>query len=46
MLTARAATNSTAATEITDSTAISDFAQRVTGIASVGLNAIPLVRAM
>ena len=45
MLTARAPTSSTVATEIVDSTAINDFAQRVSGIASVGLNAIPLVRA-
>jgi hypothetical protein len=42
-LTARAAMTITAATEINDSRAISLSAQRVSGIASVGLNAIPLV---
>jgi hypothetical protein len=35
----------TAATEISASRAISLFAERVSGIASVGLNAIPLVMA-
>jgi hypothetical protein len=42
MLTARAATSSTAATEIIDSTAISDFAQRVRGIASVRAERDPI----
>lgn len=44
-LTARAAMTSTAATEISDSRAISLFAESVNGIASVGLNAIPFVMA-
>ena len=42
MLTARAATSSTAATQIIDSTAISDFAQRVRGIASVRAERDPI----
>ena len=44
-LTARAATSRIAATEIVESSAISVFAPRVSGIESVGLNAIPLVSA-
>ena len=44
-LTARAATSNTATTEIADSMAIRIFAQRVSGIASVGLNAIAFVMA-
>jgi hypothetical protein len=43
MFTARAATNRIATIEIPDSIAISDFAVRVSGIASVGLNAIEFV---
>jgi len=43
MLTARAATSSTVSDESADSAAISSFAQRLRGIASVGLNAIELV---
>ena len=44
-LTALAATIRIAATEIVESSAISVFAPRVSGIESVGLNAIPLVSA-
>ncbi len=44
MLTARAATSSTVTAETADSISISDFAQRVSGIASVGLKAIELVK--
>ena len=43
--TARAATSSTAPTEIMASSAMSVFVFRVSGIASVGLNAIPFVKA-
>src|SRR5205085_11295761 len=43
MLTARAATRSTVIAEIADSESISSFAQRLSGIASVGLKAIELV---
>ena len=43
MLIARAATSSTVVAEIEDSSSISSFARRVSGIASVGLNAIELV---
>jgi hypothetical protein len=41
--TALAAMSSTAPTEMLESSAISPFALRVSGIASVGLNAIPFV---
>jgi hypothetical protein len=44
-LTARAATSSSATTEISDSRAIRAFAERVRGIVSVALNAIPFVKA-
>ncbi|HYZ88661.1 MAG TPA: low temperature requirement protein A, partial [Myxococcales bacterium] len=43
MLTARAATSSTTRTEIADSNSMRSFAQRLSGIASVGLNAIEFV---
>jgi hypothetical protein len=43
MLTARAATRSTVSEESVDSVSISSFARRVSGIASVGENAIALV---
>jgi hypothetical protein len=46
MFTARAATSSTVVAEIADSASISIFARRVSGIASVGLNAIALVNEM
>jgi len=46
MLTARAATSSTVAAETDDSTSIITFARRVSGIASVGLNAIAFVNEM
>jgi hypothetical protein len=45
MLTALAATNRTAATEIPASRAMRAFAVRVKGMASVGLNAIAFVSA-
>ena len=45
MFTARAATSSTATTEIADSAAMSAFDQRVSGIVSVGLKAIAFVSA-
>ena len=44
--TARAATSSTVVAEIADSVSIIIFARRVSGIASVGLNAIALVNEM
>jgi hypothetical protein len=44
MLTARAATSRMASEEIADSASISSFAQRLSGIASVGLKAIELVK--
>ena len=44
MLTARAATSSTVSDEIADSDSISSFAHRLSGIASVGLKAIELVK--
>jgi hypothetical protein len=43
MFTARAATNSTVVAEIADSASIIIFTRRVSGIASVGLNAMALV---
>ena len=43
MFTARAATSSTVTAESADSESISIFARRVSGIASVGLNAIEFV---
>jgi hypothetical protein len=43
MLIARAATSRTVVAEIADSSSISAFAVRVSGIASVGLNAIEFV---
>jgi hypothetical protein len=43
MFTARAATSRTVRTDSADSIIISSFAQRLSGIASVGLNAIALV---
>jgi len=43
MLTARAATRSTVTTESMDSAAINALASRVSGIESVGLNAVALV---
>ena len=44
MLTARAATSRMLSAETADSETISIFAQRLSGIASVGLNAIELVK--
>jgi hypothetical protein len=44
MLIARAATSRTVVAEIADSSIINSFAQRVSGIASVGLNAIAFVK--
>jgi hypothetical protein len=46
MFTALAATNSTVVAEIEDSASIIIFTRRVSGIASVGLNAIALVNEM
>ena len=46
MFTARAATNSTVVAEIADSASIIIFTRRVSGIASVGLNAMALVNEM
>ena len=46
MLTARAATSSTVTAEAADSASISAFARRLSGIASVGLNAIEFVNEM
>jgi hypothetical protein len=46
MFTARAATKSTVIAEIADSASIIIFTRRVSGIASVGLNAIALVNEM
>jgi hypothetical protein len=46
MLTARAATRSTVTTESMDSAAIKAFAILVSGIESVGLNAVALVSEM
>jgi hypothetical protein len=43
MFTARAATSSTVVAETADSASIIIFIRRVSGIASVGLNAIALV---
>jgi hypothetical protein len=43
MLTARAVTNSTVIAETPDSVSIKSFAQRESGIASVGLKAIEFV---
>jgi hypothetical protein len=43
MLTERAATSGTVISETADSAIISSFAQRVRGIASVGLKAMELV---
>ena len=43
MFTARAATRRMASAEIVDSKSIASFARRVSGIASVGLNAIEFV---
>jgi hypothetical protein len=43
MLTARAATNKTVSADMTDSNIISIFAVRLSGITSVGLNAMALV---
>ena len=43
MLTARAATSSNVRIERPDCTSISSFAQRVSGIVSVGLNALAFV---
>ena len=43
MFTARDTTRRTTAYEISDSTAISPFARRVSGMVSVGLTAIALV---
>ena len=45
MFTARAATRSTVSAEVADSSSISTFARRLSGIASVGLKAIALVKA-
>jgi len=45
MFTARAAIKRTVTAESVDSAAISALAGRVSGIASVGLNAIPFVSA-
>jgi len=44
-LTARAATSATVKSEASDCTAISIFADCVSGIVSVGLNAVALVNA-
>ena len=46
MFTARAATSSTVIDDAADSISISNFAGRVSGIASVGLNAIAFVNEM
>lgn len=46
MFTARAATSSSVSDDRADSAAISAFAQRLSGIASVGLKAIELVNEM
>ena len=46
MLTARAATSSTVTAETADSVSIIIFTRRVSGITSVGLNAIALVNEM
>ena len=46
MLTARAATSNTVTAEIADSASIMTLARRVSGIASVGLNAIEFVKEM
>ena len=46
IFTARAATSSTVVAEIADSVSIIIFTRRVSGIASVGLNAIELVNEM
>ena len=46
IFTARAATNSTVVAEIADSVSIIILTRRVSGIASVGLNAIALVNEM
>jgi hypothetical protein len=46
MFTARAATNSTVIADIADPVSIIIFMRRVSGIASVGLNAIALVNEM
>ena len=46
MFTARAVTSSTVSAESVDSAAISSLAGRVSGIASVGLNAVALVSDM
>jgi hypothetical protein len=43
MFTARAATSSTVIADAADSTSMSDFAQRVSGIESVGLKATAFV---
>ena len=43
MLTERAATSSTVTADTADSVSINAFAQRVSGIASVGLKAIEFV---
>jgi hypothetical protein len=46
MFTARAVTSRMLIAEIPDSDSISSFAQRLSGIASVGLNAIEFVKEM
>ena len=46
MFTARAVTSRMLTAEIADSESIKSFAQRLSGIASVGLNAIELVNEM
>jgi len=45
MFTARATTSTTSMMEIADCAIISSFAQRASGMTSVGLNAVALVNA-